>query len=73
MDTYILHICIMLLKLIQSGFHTSSSHIFKHFKYGRDVMTPKTDTLAKERVFNQLRQNIPCWMEGKCAGPKQNL
>lgn len=66
MDTYILHICIMLLKLIQSGFHTSSSHILKHFKYGRDVMTPKTDTLAKERVFTS-------WDRTSLAGWKENV
>lgn len=76
MDTYILYICIMLLKLIQNGFHTghwghhslSYTHTHprtQHQKYGCNIITPKTtDTLPINTSLTRvegLDSEITCW------------
>lgn len=80
MDTYILHICITLVKLIQNGFHTdhwgqrSHTHTHtEHLKYGCNIITQKRKKpknywyFTYKHCFNpQMDWNCwSCWMGWK--------
>lgn len=73
MDTYILHICIMLLKLIQNGFSTGRrGHVCgklwpthtpahtQHHKYGCNIGTPKTTDTLLINTFSNRAEGLKC-------------